>query len=305
MKKTAPNVVEAAPFHRVLIGTDFSEGAEWAIERAERLAIASGGELIIAHVQPDDVPPKYRQVVRRQAEDLLEKTVRRVSRSFARFKKNGIKVAPVLRAGLPSVEIMRLARTLMAETIVVGKHGRRRIRDLVIGSTAEKITRQAGLPVLVVNQPPSADSYVRPAIALDLDDAFLPIIATTLRVIGPSECPIVGIHAYDTPFEGFVPYREIDAYRRQCRAEALSNLRERLESLEENFRWKLTVQLGDPRAVLVREIIKRRVDLIALGTHGHSRLSHALFGSVVDYVLRSVQCDVLVSPSTQSFLASA
>jgi nucleotide-binding universal stress UspA family protein len=299
MKDKSQTGTGGAAFSQMLVATDFSEGAEWALDRAIRLPMDSRATLIVAHVLPDDIPPKYRQAVRQQARDFLEKTVRGLSRRCQRLKRTDIRLVPVLRAGRPSVEIMRLARNLMAEITIVGKHGRRRIRDLVIGSTAERITREAGLPVLVVNQRPAANGYLRPAIALDLDDSFRPIIATALRVIGRTDRTILAIHACDTSLEAFVPYRELDAYRHGCRAKALSEVRDGLESLPGDFRWQTTVRPGDPRGVLVSEITKRRIDLIALGTHGHSRLAHALFGSVVDYVLRSVSCDVLVSPSPQ------
>jgi hypothetical protein len=42
----------------------------------------------------------------------------------------------------------------------------------------------------------------------------------------------------------------------------------------------------------------KRVDLIVLGTHGRSGVSHAILGSVAEAVVRSAPCLVLTVPQT-------
>ena len=45
---------------------------------------------------------------------------------------------------------MREARKLRADLIVLGTHGRRGLRRLVLGSDAEQVVRTASVPVLLV-----------------------------------------------------------------------------------------------------------------------------------------------------------
>jgi nucleotide-binding universal stress UspA family protein len=52
---------------------------------------------------------------------------------------------------------------------------------------------------------------------------------------------------------------------------------------------------GDARSVILREVIRQRADLLALGTHARSGLSHALIGSVAEWVVAMAPCDVLVA----------
>ena len=54
------------------------------------------------------------------------------------------------RLGDPSTEIVQLAADLDASLVVIGTHGRRGIRRLVMGSVAETVVRLAPCPVLVV-----------------------------------------------------------------------------------------------------------------------------------------------------------
>jgi nucleotide-binding universal stress UspA family protein len=49
--------------------------------------------------------------------------------------------------------ILEQARVLRADVIVVGTHGRRGLRRLLLGSDAEGVLREARIPVLVVRVP--------------------------------------------------------------------------------------------------------------------------------------------------------
>jgi len=287
------------PFETVLVATDFTRGSEWAVERAARLPIAAGGKLLVIHVLPQGIPAKYRRQAEREAREALDKIVRRIVRASRRAGNARLSVVSALRVGKPYVEIIRLARSEMADIVVVGRHGRRVLRDLLLGSTAENVIRKANIPVLVVNLTPSG-SYDRPLIALDLDDTARSIIKLALRSVGRDTAGISVLHAYTVPFEGLVrprlSPRELNNYRSECRNEASSGLHRLLEWAGGAIRWNSSVRRGDPRAVILREITERRADLVVVGTHGRSGLSHALLGSVAEHVVRRAGCDVLVAP---------
>ena len=287
------------PFETVLVATDFTRGADCAVQRAARLPIAADGKLLVVHVLPDGIPAKYRRQAEREAREALDKIVRRIVRAFRRAGNARISVVPALRVGKPYVEIIRLARSEMADIVVVGRHGRRVLRDLLLGSTAENVIRKANIPVLVANLTPSG-SYDRPLIALDLDDTARSIITLALRSVGRDTSGVSVVHAYTVPFEGlFMPRlspRELSNYRSECRNEALSGLHRVLEWAGDAVRWRALVRRGDPRHVILREISARRADLVVLGTHGRSGVSHALLGSVAEHVVRRAVCDVLVTP---------
>jgi len=58
----------------------------------------------------------------------------------------------VLRSGRPFVEIVRLAREIPADLVVMGTHGRSGLRHALIGSVAERVVRKSPCPVLTVKQ---------------------------------------------------------------------------------------------------------------------------------------------------------
>jgi len=63
------------------------------------------------------------------------------------------------------------------------------------------------------------------------------------------------------------------------------------------------VVLGTPFVEIVRYAREQNVDLIVMGTHGHSGLTHALIGSVAEKVVRKASCPVLtVRPEGHQFV---
>lgn len=64
-------------------------------------------------------------------------------------RDNGINANAHVVEGVAYEVIPELARTLDAQVIVVGSHGRTGMRRLLLGSVAEKIIGYAPCPVLV------------------------------------------------------------------------------------------------------------------------------------------------------------
>jgi nucleotide-binding universal stress UspA family protein len=57
-----------------------------------------------------------------------------------------------------------------------------------------------------------------------------------------------------------------------------------------------TLLVGRPDSEIVAHADETHADLIVMGTHGHSRLSHVLLGSVAERVVQHARCPVLVVP---------
>ncbi len=56
---------------------------------------------------------------------------------------------------------------------------------------------------------------------------------------------------------------------------------------------QVVAELGDAASEIVRFTEEQGVDLIVLGTHGRTGISHALMGSVAEKVVRRARCPVL------------
>jgi nucleotide-binding universal stress UspA family protein len=189
-----------------------------------------------------------------------------------------------------------------AELIVLGRHGRRPLRDLLIGSTAQRVIHVGDLPVLVVAGR-AVRGYRRPLIAVTLEDTSRSVVAVALRALGPDVTPTL-VNAYHVPFEGFVTPSaspgEMTELRKEYKRAALIGMTTLQRSLADfGISWETAVAAGEPGSVILREAARRRADLLVLGTHGRLGLSHALVGSVAEAVSQVATCDVLITRSAR------
>ncbi|MCK6545675.1 universal stress protein [Myxococcota bacterium] len=294
MRAAEPTV--RRPLDLVVVPTDFSEGAERALDRALMLPLGREARVHVLHVLPVELPAKLRKRAESEARARLEPLV---SRARARLGAAEVDVTSELGRGDPFVEIIRTSRSLDADLVVLGRHGLRPVRDMFIGTTAERVVRKGDVPVLVVHLEP-AHPYHRPVVATDLADASRRTLDLALRVLGDAPRSVDVVHACHVPFEGFVApsasAREKSELRRAAQETAETALTKLLAPYQAlDVRWRPSVRAGDARAVIIAAAARRRADVVALGTHARSGLAHALLGSVAEWVVTAAPCDVLVA----------
>ena len=140
-------------WRKIICAIDFSESSRLALEQAAELAGRSGAELTLAHVHVSpshaaaDVlvaAPEAAAVAAHELELLLA-----AWRADAE-RLSGRPVRVALLSGDPAEQLVKLARESQCDLTVVGTHGRRGLRRLVLGSVAEQVVRTAPCPVLAV-----------------------------------------------------------------------------------------------------------------------------------------------------------
>ncbi|MDB4962825.1 MAG: hypothetical protein JWP01_2824 [Myxococcales bacterium] len=272
----------------ILVATDFSAGAARALERATRLPLADPAKLVLVHVLPADA----KSSAQADAEELLAQTLTTVPRS------PDLEISSEVASGTPFEAIIKHARSLEADLVVMGRHGKRRIHDLLIGSTVHRTVRYGDTPVLVVNAEVTGP-YRRPVIALELDDVSRRIVELGLSVL-PSEIGEVDVvHANELPATelqliastGFEDDHDVGARR---------FLEDVLHSTGvAGSPWRITIRRADARIAILNETVSYQADLVVLGTHGRSGLAHVAAGSVAEFVLGEARCDVLVTRPTR------
>lgn len=263
----------------VLLATDFSDGARLALERAIRLPLGLGASLDLVHVLTEGIDEVGAQRVeageKRRMEELRESVQR--AREGAGNKDRDVFVSTA--RGKPFVFIIKRARRGRAELIVVGRHGERTFRDLLIGTTAERVIRKGDVSVLVVSKPPE-EHYRKPLVAVDMSDSSRLAVELSLRVCGPALDIVDVVHVVE---------------RAEDELRARAELSEFLSKVSGDVRWNVILQTGDPRQVILDLARERESDLVALGTKGRTGLAHILVGSIAEGVVRSAPCDVLVA----------
>jgi nucleotide-binding universal stress UspA family protein len=289
----------AGGLRAVLVATDFSASADRALRRAARLPLAPGAVLTVLHVAaggPGDARGRSGAGARRaleRARALVAGTAR--EQGVTRHEVVARQVQ-----GTPFVEIVRAARRARAELVVLGRHGQRTFRELVLGSTAERTVRAGDTPTLVVSAAPTRP-YRRPLVAVDGSAASRRALELAVRLVGPRAAGLAVVRAYGVPFETAVRRTgasdaDVRRHRRDVRRDVRATVEAFLATCGEAGRdARLLVARGDARGVVIDAAARYQPDLLALGTHARSGVAYVLLGSVAEAVLRSAACDVLIA----------
>ena len=112
-----------AALSSVLVATDFSDGASWAIARACLLPLAPAAKLLLLHVIPDTLPAELRRRAEVKAHDDLQKAAASAMQAASVARHSDLVVEIDVSVGKPFAEIIRRARQMGAELTVVGRHG--------------------------------------------------------------------------------------------------------------------------------------------------------------------------------------
>ena len=197
--------------------------------------------------------------------------------------------------GRPYEEIVARAESVRADLIVAGRHGHRAVRNLLIGTTIERVIRHGTIPVLVVNRPDTR-AYARPLLTTDLGDAAVAVARELIRLVAEPVRAIPVLHASLLPVAATSHFAHPGDRVVELERAATTQMDRLVTRLvrEHPATWVPLVRIGDPRNVILDEIAARNIDLVAVGTHGRSGVARMFVGSVAERVIAAAPCDVLV-----------
>jgi nucleotide-binding universal stress UspA family protein len=143
----------------VLLPTDFSECANYALPFATAIARATGASIICLHViEPVVAAVSYTGMsepmpIADISEQLEDSAGRELPKIAEGEECAGLAVEELVVHGDAAAEIVRVANERRADLIVISSHGRTGLGRILFGSTAEAVVRHASCPVLVVKPP--------------------------------------------------------------------------------------------------------------------------------------------------------
>jgi nucleotide-binding universal stress UspA family protein len=147
-------------YKRILVPVDGSPTSNAGLREAIRLARGQGAALRLVHVADQHYVAMMGVESATAIEELMAGVTqagRRILRNAERtVHKAGLEPSAVLLETLtgPAADaIVRQAKKWGADLIVIGTHGRRGARRLLMGSDAEQIVRTSPVPVLLVRSP--------------------------------------------------------------------------------------------------------------------------------------------------------
>ena len=138
----------APVYHSILVPLDHSDRDRAAIAHAASMARQHGATLHLLHVEEGVISQLYGSLSSTAEVKEGEEYFREILRSL---ENEGIRAElTVVHGRSPKDEIVRLARQIRPDLVVMGAHGHRGLKDLIFGNTINGVRHEIAAPVLVV-----------------------------------------------------------------------------------------------------------------------------------------------------------
>lgn len=279
----------------VMLATDFSERSDRALRRATLLARQHGASLSVVHVVDDDQP---RRIVdsERDAAGFLLRELRATVQNV-----DGLSCETSIVLADPFAGIVQAAEEATPDLLVIGPHRRQLLRDVFVGTTAERTIRSVACPVLMVNAPP-VGPYSHVMLTTDLSEGAARATKASMALGIARGADVSILHVFDTPAVRLAMSHTLSKDERQAhvdeqREEASRALAAFVKSADwRSIRQDVRPARSSPAEDILAAARERSADLVVVGTHGRSGVARFFLGSVAEAVLRKADLDVLAVP---------
>lgn len=137
----------------ILVPIDFSTNATMALEEAVDLAQKYQATIDVIYVIPQVIfHPDWATDIEDAVDinDITEEARQAVANMTEPYQTSGVSIKAHVLSGGPYIEILRLAKQLNTDLIVVGAHGTSQRKPALMGSVAEKVVRESPCSVFTV-----------------------------------------------------------------------------------------------------------------------------------------------------------
>lgn len=145
----------------ILVATDLEDDVDYLLPHAVAQARAAGARLVLATVVPaaEEGGLDATALLPAEAAGSEQEARRRLQNIASLMSGVGIPCDVIVRHGLPAEVIPTIALETGATRVMIGTHGRRSVRKVLLGSVAQAILRTVSVPICTIG--PQA-SYAAP-----------------------------------------------------------------------------------------------------------------------------------------------
>jgi manganese transport protein len=135
-------------YERILVPLDHTWLDRIAVNHAAAMARLHGAKLYLIHVEEDVTSQVYGREASTAEVEEGSKYLANIAQSL---RNQGITVeTSIFHSPSPSKEIVRYAREISPDLVIMGAHGHGRLKDLIFGNTINPVRHALDVPMLVV-----------------------------------------------------------------------------------------------------------------------------------------------------------
>ena len=253
----------------IIVPVDFSEQSEYALKVAASLAEKHGSEVLVLHML------ELNEAVFSSAEGLhIEHTVffiklaeKRMSEFLAKHYLKDVKITPIIKHFKVFEEVNDVAKKHGAELIVMGSHGTDGLKEIFIGSNAEKVVRSAEVPVLVIKDEIKGFKVDNFVFACDFNTDALMAFQKAVDFSKKLDAKLHLVYI-NTPGDNFLSHTDI--YKKVTQFLQKSGVGKEVEIYNDYSVEKGVLNYSENMGA----------DVIGIPTHGRKGLAHFFMGSI-------------------------
>ena len=266
----------------IIVPTDFSEQSEYALKTAASLAEKYESKIYAVHMlelnqsmttSSEGFHPEYSVFLIKTAE-------KRMKQFLNKPYMRGIDVEPIIKHYKVFSEINEIAKKHNVDLIVMGSQGADGLKEVFIGSNAEKVVRTSDVPVMVVKDFIPDYGIDRMVFACDFKTENLEVYkkAKAFADLLEAEFELVYIN---TPGESFLS--TVDAYKKINIFYTQAGFGQEMDIYND-----YSIEQG-----IINFAEGSDADLIGVPTHGRRGLSHFFMGSIGEDVVNHSKIPVI------------
>jgi nucleotide-binding universal stress UspA family protein len=274
----------------ILVPTDFSKPAQWALEVATAIAKKSGGQIILLHIVEQPTSDSFNvsgQVFEGEGWEEKLFTLRLIENNKAQLAQmaqfaetSGVTVKCEMRLGNPFHGMRTVITEHKVDLVVMGTSGRTKFEEMIVGSNTEKVVRYAKCPVLTVHEQPSGKDFVNIVYATSLNQnekEFAQVVKNAQEMYNAK----IHLVRINTPIN-FQPDHEVKRVMKDFA------IKLKLQDYTMNIYNDRSEEEG-----ILHFAASINADLIAMATHGRTGFAHVLVGSIAEDVVNHAKRPVL------------
>ncbi len=275
---------------RILVPTDFSKPAEWALEVATGIARKAKGQIILLHIIEQPTSESFN--VEGQIFDgndveerlftfkLIERSKQQIEVAAKYAEDAGVFVKCELRLGNPFHGMRSVITDHQVDLVVMGTSGHSKYEEMIVGSNTEKVVRHAKCPVLTVHEKPSGKDFANIVYASSLNQTekeFAQVVKNAQEMYNAT----IHLVRINTPMNFQSDYESRRVMKEFARKLNI-----------QNFTMNVFSDRTEEEGIL-HFAAGINADLIAMATHGRTGFAHVLVGSIAEDVVNHSRTPVL------------
>ncbi|MDX6747952.1 universal stress protein [Polaribacter sp. PL03] len=257
--------------NKILVPIDFSKPSEYAAKMAAKIAKKTSATVYLVHLieLPSGVVDMASSSNFSIPESMLylRKTREKVLKFKKSFFSEDISVEYFIKLNTPFEGIKKYAEKIDADLIIMGSKGHSEFEEIMIGSNTEKIVRTSNTPVIVVK----SDSKKFKLNNLVFASNFKKENKEGFRKFLD----------FATAFNSKIHLLKINT---PSQFESTFNAKQKVKDFVKDYKLpKHSINIYSDTSVekgILNFSKEKKIDLIALSTHGRSGISHLFTGSV-------------------------